>query len=188
MNEIFFINTFFNIVYRNELAYMRDFLMSYDYLQSFIQWLNQRHISCPVLESITKDEYALLSYLMKVEDVDHILHIPFSVEMETIAQTYEKAIHIVYVPGFDENNLKMTSFPTYENIYFYAISTHFQKDNLSFFDPFPAFFCALNHVDSWPGCLIFQEQKMVFVPIKRIEDFTQLKKAIEQQLPLFDIY
>ena len=106
MNEIFFINTFFNIVYRNELAYMRDFLMSYDYLQSFIQWLNQRHISCPVLESITKDEYALLSYLMKVEDVDHILHIPFSVEMETIAQTYEKAIHIVYVPGFDENNLK----------------------------------------------------------------------------------
>lgn len=58
---------------------MRDFLMSYDYLQSFIQWLNQRHISCPVLESITKDEYALLSYLMKVEDVDHILHIPFSV-------------------------------------------------------------------------------------------------------------
>ena len=97
MNEIFFINTFFNIVYRNELAYMRDFLMSYDYLQSFIQWLNQRHISCPVLESITKDEYALLSYLMKVEDVDHILHIPFSVEMETIAQTYEKAIHIVYV-------------------------------------------------------------------------------------------
>ena len=167
---------------------MRDFLMSYDYLQSFIQWLNQRHISCPVLESITKDEYALLSYLMKVEDVDHILHIPFSVEMETIAQTYEKAIHIVYVPGFDENNLKMTSFPTYENIYFYAISTHFQKDNLSFFDPFPAFFCALNHVDSWPGCLIFQEQKMVFVPIKRIEDFTQLKKAIEQQLPLFDIY
>ena len=69
---------------------MRDFLMSYDYLQSFIQWLNQRHISCPVLESITKDEYALLSYLMKVEDVDHILHIPFSVEMETIAQTYEK--------------------------------------------------------------------------------------------------
>ena len=188
MNEIFFINTFFNIVYRNELAYMRDFLMSYDYLQSFIQWLNQRHISCPVLESITKDEYALLSYLMKVEDVDHILHIPFSVEMETIAQTYEKAIHIVYVPGFDENNLKMTSFPTYENIYFYAISTHFQKDNLSFFDPFPAFFCALNHVDSWPGCLIFQEQKMVFVSIKRIEDFTQLKKAIEQQLPLFDIY
>ena len=31
--------------------------------------------------------------------------------METMAQTYEKAIHIVYVPGFDENDLKMTSFP-----------------------------------------------------------------------------
>ena len=32
MNEIFFINTFFNIVYRNESAYMRDLLMSYDYI------------------------------------------------------------------------------------------------------------------------------------------------------------
>ena len=132
VNEIFFINTFFNIVYRNELAYMRDFLMSYDYLQGFIQWLNQRHISCPVLESITKDGYALLSYLMKVEDVDHILHIPFSVEMETIAQTYEKAIHIVYVPGFDENDLKMTSFPTYENIYFYSLDLYKIHTNFTF--------------------------------------------------------
>ena len=60
MNEIFFINTFFNIVYRNESAYMRDLLMSYDYIQSFVQWLCQRHISCDVLSSITRDDYALL--------------------------------------------------------------------------------------------------------------------------------
>lgn len=111
MNEIFFINTFFNIVYRNESAYMRDLLMSYDYIQSFVQWLCQRHISCDVLSSITRDDYALLSRFMKAEDVDHILHKPFSSEMETMAQTYQEAIHIVYVPGFDESSFQMTSFP-----------------------------------------------------------------------------
>ncbi|UTY39173.1 hypothetical protein NMU03_16680 [Allocoprobacillus halotolerans] len=139
MNEIFFINTFFNIVYRNESAYMRDILMSYDYLQSFIQWLNQRDIACDVLTSLTRDDYALLPNLLKAEDVDHILHTPFSLEMETMAQMFEQAIHIVYVPGFEDASFKIESFPDYENIYFYPISGHFQKDNLSFFDPFPTF-------------------------------------------------
>ena len=188
MNEIFFINTFFNIVYRNESAYMRDLLMSYDYIQSFVQWLCQRHISCDVLSSITRDDYALLSRFMKAEDVDHILHKPFSSEMETMAQTYQEAIHIVYVPGFDESSFQMTSFPEYENIYFYTISEHFQRDNLSFFDPFPAFFCALNHADMWPGCLIFKGQQTVFAPIHNQKDFLQLTSYIENQVCLFDVY
>lgn len=188
MNEIFFINTFFNIVYRNESAYMRDILMSYDYLQSFIQWLNQRNIACDVLTSLTRDDYALLPNLLKVEDVDHILHKPFSLEMETMAQMFEQAIHIVYVPGFEDASFKIESFPDYENIYFYPISGHFQKDNLSFFDPFPVFFGALNHVDLWPGCLIFQGQKTVFVPMREKQDYIKLLSSIEQNNDLFEDY
>lgn len=188
VNDIFFINTFFNIVYRNEAAYMRDILMSYNYLQSFIQWLKQRHISCDVLSSITKDDYVLLPNLMKVEDMDHILHKPVSTEMETIAQTYEKAVHIIYIPGFSEPAFEIPSFPEYEDIYFYMISGYFQKDNLSFFDPFPAFFGALNHADLWPGCLIFQGQKTVFAPLYEEQDLKKLISYIDQHVNLFDVY
>lgn len=188
MNDIIFINTFFNIVFRNELAYMRDFMISYQYMQSFIQWLDKRQIECPVLHSITEDEYIFLSRLMKVEDVDHVLHRPFSAEMESLAQKYENATHILYVPGFQETKHQLTERYSYNDIYIYIIPGYFHRSDLSFFDPFPAFFCALRHVDLWPGCLIFKGQQAVFTPMHKKEDLNQLIHHIEQGDNLFEVY
>ena len=57
MRDIDFINTFFNIVYQNELAYMRDFTSSYEYIQAFCKWLEDHQIPCTVLKNNYKGKF-----------------------------------------------------------------------------------------------------------------------------------
>ena len=61
MRQIDFINTFFNILFQNESAYMRDFLSSYDYIVHFREWLHSKGIDWTCIESIDENLYTLLS-------------------------------------------------------------------------------------------------------------------------------
>lgn len=188
VKEFAFINTFFNIVYQNELAYMRDFLSSYEYMMQFYEWLKSRHIECKSLTMISENDFALLSKKIKAQDVDHILHISFYEDMCRISQDYCESIHIIYIPGLYHEDIINIPFQTYQNVYFYQISEPFHREDLSFFDPFQAFFCAMNHADLWPGVLIFNQTQHVFSPIHSQADVDQLYDHIDQQDDLFEVY
>ncbi|MFR7590576.1 MAG: metallophosphoesterase family protein [Longibaculum sp.] len=188
MRDIDFINTFFNIVYLNEPAYMRDLTSSYEYMKQFYLWLENRNIDCDVLSHITPDDFVMLSERMTANDVDHILHVPFSMEMIRLSVQFKDATHILYVPGFDEETIMDIPYTKYENIYFYAIHDVFHRSDLSFFDPFPAFFCAMNHADLWPGVLIFNQNQRVFTSLSSKKELESLKQHIFNKDNLFEVY
>ena len=188
MRDIDFINTFFNIIYQNESAYMRDIVSSYEYLCAFRQWLKKRGITCESLEMIQKADYALFSKRIKARDMEHILHRPFMDGIKYLVNQYAQKTHVVYIPGFDEEDILNISFQEYKDVYFYAIEEPFQRKDLSFFDPFPAFFCAMNHADMWPGVLIFNDTHQVFSSLTSMEELKQLLEYIDQKANLFDYY
>lgn len=188
MKDIDFINTFFNIVYQNEMAYMRDLMSSYEYTHAFCQWLKKRNISCFLLEQLTKEDFQLFSKRSKAEDIDHILHIPFSAMLKDLSDQYQKATHILYLPGFSSQSCLKNHYTSYHDVYIYTVEDIFQRKDLSFFDPFPAFFCAMNHADLWPGVLIFNQHDQVFTSIQNEEEWNQLLKHIDLKDNLFEIY
>lgn len=188
VKEFDFINTFFNIVYRNELAYMRDFMSSYEYIEEFREWLKQRNIDCPSLSMITANDIALLPKKIKAQDVEHILHISFYEDMLNLSEYYHDKTHILYIPGLHHEKMIDFSFQSYQDVYFYTIKEPFHQEDLSFFDPFGAFFCAMNHADLWPGILIFNEEQRVFSSLSTMAEVEELCKHIDHQDNLFEIY
>ncbi len=188
MKDIDFINTFFNIIYQNESAYMRDLMSSYEYTKQFCQWLRNRSIPCFLLDQLTEEDFQLFSKRTKAEDIDHILHIPFSTMLKELSMQYHDATHILYLPGFLEDSCLDINEKQYKDIYIYSVKEAFQRKDLSFFDPFPAFFCAMNHADLWPGVLIFNQDNQVFTPIHHKQDWETLLKHIDLGDDLFDTY
>ena len=188
MEEFNYINTFFNIIEQNESAYMRDLFSSYQYKEAFCQWLSKRLIDVPMLKSIDKEDFYMLSANMKAIDIDCILHIPFFDEMQNLSKQYQNCTHILLIPGFENCDQFHVDFNQYKDVYFYEMNQLFQKSDLSFFDPFSAFFTAMNHADLWPGVLIFNENNAVFTPIASNEDMQRLFKHIDHHDNLFEIY
>lgn len=187
MKEFVFINTFMNIIFQNESAYIRDFTSSYEYICDFVQWLNQREISMPCLSSITLDDYRIIASCKTLLDIEHMLHIPLSEEMNNLTRTYENKMHILYIPGFYEQ-VDIHFHHNNDDCCYYFIHETFSKEDLSFFDPFSAFFCAMNHADQWPGALIFNKEESVFCPIHNQDDWNQLIQHVENKDHLFELY
>lgn len=188
MRDMDYINTFFNIIYLNESAYMRDFTSNYGYIRGFSSWLDMHGIDCPVFKQISRADFAMLSKRMKAQDIDHVLHISFSMEMIKLSEKYREATHVLYIPGFDATHVFNIENHHYKNVYIYAIHEPFTRSDLSFFDPFPAFFCAMNHADLWPGVLIFNQNQQVFAPLSSKVDFEKLKQHIDEEDDLFEVY
>lgn len=188
MSEINFINTFFNIIYQNETAYIRDLMSSYDYLLAFCDWLSSRNINCQCLRKIQKNDYSLLNNQLKLCNIEIILHLPLKEYFEKLSKKYLNKVHMIYIPGCNHNvdiNYKEIN---YKNAYIYIIHDKFYEDDLSFFDPFPAFFCAINHADEWPGVLVFQNEKGVFIPLKTNDEFKNILDEFDQHVDLFTKY
>ncbi len=175
MQEFQYLNTFFNMIYHNDLAVLRDFTSSYIYIQEFLKWLNQRHIEMPCLSHLTPQDLNMIKKCRQLKNIDHILHIDLSQEIESISQKYENYIHMIYIPGFD--NINIYDLPDLENVCVYHIEESFSKEDLSFFDPFPTFLTALKHADQWPGILVFHQEKSVFHAIHSQKDMNQFIKS-----------
>lgn len=188
LRDIDFINTFFNIIYQNETAYMRDIVSSYEYLYGFRQWLKKRGIICDSLERIQETDYTFFSKRIKVGDMEHILRYPFLDGIQKLADQYAQKTHVLYIPGYNGEELLNIHFQEYKDVYFYAIEEPFERKDLSFFDPFPAFFCAMNHADLWPGILIFNDTQQVFSALTSQTEFKKLIDYIDQKVNLFDVY
>lgn len=188
MKDFYLINTFFNIVYQNELAILRDFKSSYAYICHFVEWLKNRHIEMPSLFGLSYDDWRMILSCKTIKDIDHILHIDLSDELLDIARQFNHKTHILYIPGIHSKEVLDISMKKYQDVYCYAIHEPFAKEDLSFFDPFLSFFCAMNHADLWPGVLIFNQYESVFEPMNQQSDFEELLKHIDNQDNLFDIY
>ena len=81
MKDFIYINTFFNMIYGNESAYIRD-IQSYQFIKEFINWLDIYHISMPVLSSLQEIDLNMIASCRRITDVDHILHKPLSKEIK----------------------------------------------------------------------------------------------------------
>ncbi len=187
MKEFNYLNTFFNIIYQDELAYMRDF-SSYEYIREFYQWLEEREIICPSFKMIKQSDFHIYSKRMRAQDMDLLFHIGIVDDLKRISQQYLNRTHILYIPGLNNEERISFDFHTYKDIHFYSLSEPFIKKDLSFYDPFSAFFCAMNHADLWPGVLIFNHKKQIFVSMKQQKEFDQLLKHIDNKDDLFETY
>lgn len=187
MREFDFLNTYFNIIYQNESAYMRDFL-SYEYIQAFYHWLQDRGIQCDGLGKILPGHVSLFSKHIKVSDIDAILHYNLTADIQKIVDNFHQHIHILYVPGLNGEKRLDIDFKIYQNVHFYTFNEPFQKKDLSFYDPFLAFFCAMNHADLWPGVLIFNQDQQIFVSMSKQEQLDGLLQHIDHQDDLFEVY
>lgn len=188
MGDFDYINTFFNIVYRNEPAVLRDIVSRYDYVKDFGKWLEERNISMPLLTSLEEKDIKMIIPCRNFSDVDHMLHINISEEFNTIATLYQDKTHVLYIPGIHQQDIPEVPIYQYKDVYFYTLRQSFSKQDLSFFDPFSAFITAMNHADSWPGVLIFNNKESVFVSINEQKDFDEFLKHIDQGDSLFDLY
>jgi Predicted phosphohydrolases len=188
MRQIDFINTFFNILFQNESAYMRDFLSSYDYIVHFREWLHSKGIDWTCLESIDENLYTLLSKKVKATEVEHILHIPFYDDMLKLSEFYQDYTHVLMIPGFSfEQQYHLLPIER-DHFLVYEIDEFFHKDDLSFFDPFSAFFVAMYHADLWPGVLVFHHHKQKFIPLSSQEDCDEFVRFINDGVNVFEHY
>lgn len=188
MRDFELVNTFFNMIYQNETAYIRDLLSSLDYYDSFISYLKSRHIDMPILSSLSEDDFTLIAACKTVSDIDHILHISLAQEIQEMVKKYEDKMHVIYIPSFTEDTLIDIPFQEYHDVYFYNIHECFQKEDLSFFAPFPSFFEAMAHADLWPGYLVFQKQQLVFISQKQCPKLQEFIFHIVQHHDLFQMY
>lgn len=179
MQEFQYLNTFFNMIYHNELAVLRDFTSSYTYIQEFLKWLNKRHIEMPCLSRLSPQDLSMIQKCRQLKNIDHILHIELSQEIESIAHKYENYIHMIYIPGFDHTDFY--DLPDFDHVCIYCIEESFSKEDLSFFDPFPSFLTALKHADQWPGILVFHHEKSAFHAIRSQDDMNQLIASFKQE-------
>lgn len=188
MEDFIYINAFFNIVYGNELAYIRDFQSSYNFINDFSQWLDKYHIPMPCLKQFDDNNMKMLSACRTVSDIEHVLHIPILEDIQNIINQYQDKVHILYIPGLQNESLIEIPYQEYHNVYFYQMKEPFSKSDLSFYDPFFAFLYAMNHADLWPGVLIFNQNQHVFTPLSQQKDLVQLLKHIDNEDDLFSIY
>ena len=188
VEDFIYINSFFNMIYGNELAYLRDFQSSYDFIEQFCLWLENRNIHMPILQSLTHQNLRMLSACHRISDIDHMLHISLSQEIQQVVNQYSNKTHILYIPGLNHEEILDVPFIKYKDIFFYTIYHPFTKQDLSFFDPFLTFFCAMNHVDLWPGVLIFNQEQRVFTSLKNQDDLSTLIEHIHCDDNLFEVY
>lgn len=187
MKDFIYMNTFFNMIYGNESAYIRD-IQSPQFIEGYIKWLETYQIFMPVLSSLKESHLNMIASCHKIIDVDHILHISLSEEIKSISNFYQEKTYVLYIPGLNNEEVLNIPFQKLNDVYFYQIHQPFSKQDLSFYDPFFSFICAMNHADLWPGVLIFNHQKRIFTPLSNQNDLQELINHIQNQDDLFEVY
>jgi len=186
MDKFHILNNFFNIISGNETAYMRYMFSDYPQFRSFRSWLQKRNIDINVLNMIDEQTFRMVSPKMKASDVNAFLHSDFALEMDNIAKLYQNRLQVVMIPSLYkkiEYKLDIQD----ENIDYYEIEDVFNPNDLSFFDPFPAFLTAITHCDLWGGVLIFNNDDEVFYPIHSHQDVSYIHHALSCKEDIFSL-
>ena len=128
MSEFLFINTFFNMIYGNELAFVRDIKAENNYIHEFALWLEKRGIHTVVLKSIFSHDVAMASSCKSILDIELMLHIPLSEEIEGIKRQFIDKDHVVYIPGLDTVSDITLPYQEHKNVCYYMVDQPFSKD------------------------------------------------------------
>lgn len=185
MDKFKILNAFFNILLNNEKGYIRYMFTSYEEFTDFKQWLRNKGISLFSLDIIDKELHRMISTRMNSIEISALIHSDFNADIEKIRDIYKERLQVVMLPKLDtgiEYHLDIKN----DYIDYYEIEDVFYKNDLSFYDPFPAFLTAINHCDLWGGVLIFNASNEVFYPIHSKDDVDFLMEHIADD-NLFDI-
>lgn len=185
MEDIDFLNIFYNIVFGNKSAYLRALCRSYDNFTSFLGWLKKQNIPCENLELIDEERYNIF---LQSQEPNLPMYTELIDELERLSSQYKDDLHLLYIPGFHEANILDKPYEHTEGIHFFALQSIFRKKDLSFFDPFPAFLCAMTHADLWPGILVFNKTQQVFIATGSKEDVKTIITEAKEGKDLFDKY
>lgn len=180
MTQFECINAFYNFIYGNERASMRNLVNDYNSFCLLRTWLNNHHVIVPSLNVIDEDMFNLLRSGMRPKDLSQLLHVDFERDLAALQGTYREKIHILVLPGVDGESWERCNIED-ERIVFSQLMTPITSENLSFNDFFPAFTLALVHASSWPGALVFTEGKEAFVPLHSAKDIAGLKDQIFEE-------
>lgn len=183
MRDFTLLNIFFNIVFRNESAYKRLLLSSYDLYQEFLLWLDKHHIVNDKMKLIDQNYHTIMNKDFKNASIESIFY-NCKDEFEQIASYYEDKLFLVYLPRYNETSRYIDFYDEY--VQFFSIQDSIS--DLSFDDPFSHFMEALIHVDSWPGVLIFNKSQSVFKQVLSDEDLNDVLKDIREKKDIFTLY
>lgn len=184
MSEFSFLNTFFNIIARNEQAYMRCLFQDYSYFAQFKQWLKDNTSYITELDYIDNEEFRIVRTHIKSNEIDILLHINFTKAIEEFACIYDNRIQVLNIPNIDESldyHLNINN----SKIDYWELNDVFSEDDLSFLDPFPAFFKAIQNAEKWGGILIFNNQENAFYPLHNNNDLKYLNNKLNTLDNLF---
>ena len=172
------INTFYNILARNVPAYMRALFSDYEEFRHFRNTLLENKIYLISLNSIDETMFNMIRPKDGPDGVDSLFHCNFSGEIIELREHYNQYLHVLNIPPIDgeiEYHLQVDQ----EKIIYIEIEEVFTKKDLSFFDPFPAFFTALNNADKWGGVLLFNDNFEYFYPLHCQDDVEQITELLK---------
>lgn len=184
MEKFKILNTFFNMILQNEAAYIRYLFSSYEDFIEMKDWLRQRGISIFSLDIIDEELYRMINPKMNITEISALIHSDLSADMKKVHNLYKDRIQMVMLPRF-ENGIEYHLTINNDFIDYYEIEDIFFKNDLSFYDPFPAFLTAINHCDLWGGVLVFNTSQELFYPIHCQKDVDYLLEHINDKF--FDV-
>lgn len=183
MRDFTLLNIFFNIVYKNEAAYKRLLLSSYDLYNDFMSWLDKHEIENKKLKSIDENYHITMNKDFKNTSIESIFY-NCKEEFDKISSYYEDKLFLVYLPKVNESSRYIDFYDEY--VQFFCIQDEINE--LSFDDPFNHFMEALIHIDNWPGVLIFNKNQSVFKQVLSDEDLNNILADIRNKKDIFELY
>jgi predicted phosphodiesterase len=180
MEKLNVLNTFFNIIAKNEEAYIRDLFSSFDNFKNFREWLLQKNIHLTTLDYFDEELFRLVNTTMSAQAISLLIHADFIGDMHYLSSLYENRLQVVMIPSIGKK-LEYTLDIHNDQIDYYELEDVFSMQDLSFFDPFPAFFTAMNNAEKWGGALVFTNHDEVFYPISSKEDKLYIEQALEKK-------
>ena len=177
MNEFDCINIFYNMIYGQDTAFMRDVFETYEHFCIFREWLFHHDIYMPSFNIIDQTIFAVAKSISSVNDVRHVLHGDIRQEIQELRRKYEHMTHIIMFPGVNQKPFPSFSFDD-KKVMIHQITDSIDELHLVIDDPFPGCYDALLNIDKWPGALIFTKDQSTFYPIRTLEDIEKLKRLM----------
>ena len=181
MEKFRILNVLFNIILGNETGYIRYLFSSYKDFSDFKTWLRKQNISLFSLDIIDEELHRMISPNMNGVEISALIHSDFNADIKKVQDLYKNRIQMIMLPNL-ENGIEYHIDIHNDNIDYYEVEDVFFKNDLSFYDPFPAFLTAINHCDLWGGVLIFNTFNELFYPIHSQSDVDYLLEHINDNL------
>ena len=181
MNELDFVNMYFNLVFKYNVPSHNRVYEDYQTIIDFKQWLIKQNISFSFINQIDEDNIKLFLRARSFQQVDYVLKTNYEQELINYQQIEKDKYQVVLLPGVDDNSLfNQTIKDKYvnDNIRIFSIDNGISSKDISIYGPFRLFLHALYQIDKWPGILVFKGNEKSFIPVNNNEDISKVFELI----------